>query len=297
MSVDAPAKVNLDLHVTGRIGSGPRAGYHRIDSLIVFAEIGDVLTLEPGADLALETEGPFAPALPAADDNLVLGAARTLRARAGVGAGALVRLAKRLPVAAGLGGGSADAAAALRGLDRLWGLDLDRDRLQEIAAELGADVPVCLEGKPAVVGGYGERVLPAPTLPRGLWLVLANPGVEVSTARVFARLGGPFRAVPRRPAGYADAAQLAAALAQARSDLEAPARGLAPEIGQVLEALEGRPGCLIARLSGSGATCFALFGEKRPAAAATEALQCRNPGWWVTRTRILEASPDGLPQP
>jgi 4-diphosphocytidyl-2-C-methyl-D-erythritol kinase len=276
----AHAKVNLCLHVLGR-----RADlYHEIDSLAVFAAAADTLLAEPAPALTLEVEGRFAAALGAAEDNLVLRAARALAAAAGVDAGARLRLVKRLPVAAGIGGGSADAAAALRALDRLWGLEFGPARLGAIAAGLGADVPVCLGVQPARMGGVGQRIGPAPVLPC-FGLLLANPGIALSTPAVFAARRGPFDPPADLPGSWPDAAAMAAGLARCRNGLEAAAIALCPPVARVLEVLGRLPGARLARLSGSGASCFTLFDDDRAAARAAVLLAQDQPGWWVASGR------------
>ena len=272
----APAKVNLTLHVTGRRADG----YHLLDSLVVFAGVGDRLRLRPAEGLSLALEGPFANGVPAGCDNLVLRAARAL----GPGVGAALVLDKRLPPASGLGGGSGDAAAAMRLLARHRGLPAPEPMA---GLELGADVPVCLAGRPARMSGIGERLGPCPALPPA-WLVLVNPGVETPTGAVFAALerrDGP--PMPEVLPDWADTAALAAWLAGMRNDLEPPARALFPVIGSVLEALKGQAGCLLARMSGSGATCFGLFGSAAAAAEAARRLGAAQPGWWVADAPIL----------
>jgi 4-diphosphocytidyl-2-C-methyl-D-erythritol kinase len=252
----------------------------------VFAALGDRLTLAPADDLALEAAGPFAADLPpAADDNLVLRAARHLAALAQVRHGARLLLEKNLPVASGIGGGSADAAAALRGLARLWGLELGEDRLREIGLALGADLPVCLLGRPARLRGRGERLDPVRGLP-AIPLVLANPRRPVPTARVFAALD-PVAPRPPRAAGLPASpslARLVAWLAESRNDLEAPATAVEPAVAEVLEALRARPDCWLARMSGSGATCFGIFPTPDAAARAAAGLAAARPGWWVAAT-------------
>jgi 4-diphosphocytidyl-2-C-methyl-D-erythritol kinase len=281
---DAWAKVNLTLHVTGRRADG----YHELDSLIVFAGVGDELALSPAERLVLEVEGPFAAALGGTDPqaNLVLRAAAALQARFGVARGARCRLVKRLPVAAGLGGGSADAAAALRGLAALWGVTADDGALADLAAGLGADVPVCLAARPSLVSGIGEVVRPAPPLPP-VWLVLANPGVALSTPAVFEARRGAFSAPAHCPRGFASALELAHWLAACGNDLEEAARGLAPDIAAVLGELGATDGCLLARMSGSGATCFGLYEGETRARGAAEALAAVRPGWWVAAAPVL----------
>jgi 4-diphosphocytidyl-2-C-methyl-D-erythritol kinase len=273
----APAKVNLALHVTGRRNDG----YHRLDSLVVFAEVGDVLRARAGGDLSLTVTGRFAAALATEPDNLVLRAARALAAAAGIAATAALTLEKNLPVASGIGGGSADAAAALRLLARLWRIAPPDPVL---ALRLGADVPVCLAGRPARMGGIGEALSAIPALPP-CGLALVNPGVGVATREVFAARAGAFSPPLPAPEAWPDAAALAGWLARERNDLEAPALRVQPAIGGVLAAVRARPGCLLARMSGSGATCFGLFADPAAAAAAADALA--RPGWWTWGGRIL----------
>lgn len=280
------AKINLTLHVTGRRDDG----YHEIDSLIVFAGIGDGLEITPGPRITLEIAGPFAPALRTADgDNLVIAAARALAARYGIEAGARLRLDKQLPVAAGLGGGSADAAAALHGLVDLWGLDVPAAELHAVAASLGADVPVCLAGRPSFVAGIGERVVAAPALPPA-WLVLANPGVPLTTAAVFAALQGDFSAPMRWREPIVDLRAWTARLTACRNDLEAPALALVPEVREVLATLRDTAGCMLARMSGSGATCFGLYAVEAAATAAARRIAATRPGWWVRAAPLRSAA-------
>lgn len=271
----APAKVNLFLHVTGRRADG----YHLISSLMVFADIGDDIAVSPADSLSLEIDGPFAAALSPGRGNLVLRAAEGLAALAGVAPRAAIRLTKRLPVASGIGGGSADAAAALRALVRLWQIDPDRQALSRLALGLGADVPVCLWGRPSAVSGIGEMLAPAPPLPAA-WLVLVNPGVAVPTKEVFAARTGPYSALAPLDRAPADAADLARLLKERRNDLAAPAQRIAPSIAAVLASLETNAGCLLARMSGSGATCFGLFATADGAAAAAAAIARQRPDWW-----------------
>lgn len=275
----APAKVNLTLRVVGRRPDG----YHDIESLVVFASVGDALTLTAGPRLALTVRGPTAGLLGAVTDNLVLKAARALAERVdGLKLGRFV-LSKRLPVAAGLGGGSADAAAALRLLARANRLALDDVRLREAACATGADVPVCLDPRPRLMRGIGD-ILSAPIeLPR-LPAVLVNPRVPVPTKDVFARLAAPLvsQAAPApedRPP--TDRTALLSYLRDRGNDLEAPAMALQPVIAEVLIALRRFAACRLARMSGSGATCFALFDTAKAAAAAVRVLRARHAAWWV----------------
>ncbi|PJI43582.1 4-(cytidine 5'-diphospho)-2-C-methyl-D-erythritol kinase [Ferrovibrio sp.] len=281
----APAKINLFLHVTGRRpAQGPQAGYHELESLVVFAQdiaACDRIAVTPAETLSLTLDGPQAGALAGShDDNLVLRAARQLQAMNG--RTAAIALTKTLPVASGIGGGSADAAATLHVLRALWQIEVDDDTLARMAAQLGADVPVCLFGRAAVMTGIGEQIVAQPLPP--FWLVLANPGIALATREVFSALAGqygPPMPFERRPDSAAD---LAILLRARRNDLEAPARFLSPEIDPVLAALKAQNGCLLARLSGSGATCFGLFAEKRDAEFAARNLSRAYPKWWTAAT-------------
>jgi 4-diphosphocytidyl-2-C-methyl-D-erythritol kinase len=284
----APAKINLTLRVLGRRADG----YHELESLVAFARVGDALTFAPGGALTLAVSGPTAQAAGDNADNLVLKAARALAERiAGLPLGSFA-LSKRLPVAAGLGGGSADAAAALRLLARAIGIALDDPRLMQAAQATGADVPVCLDPKPRLMRGVGDILSDPLDLPR-LFAVLVNPGVAVSTRDVFAALN-----LASRPASGDGASPsplvlqgwggeptaLVAALAKDRNDLEAPAIELEPAIADVLSVLHGLPDCRLARMSGSGATCFGLFPTNAAAAAAARTLRVGYPQWWVRAT-------------
>jgi 4-diphosphocytidyl-2-C-methyl-D-erythritol kinase len=269
----APAKVNLFLHIVGRRVDG----YHLLDSLAVFTEAGDVLQAAEADALSLRLEGPFAGGLAAELDNLVLRAARALAAETGIAARGRLVLQKNLPVASGIGGGSADAAAALRLLCRLWRTTPDADALARIAAGLGADVPVCLASRAARMGGIGEHLDPAPSLP-DCGIVLVNPGAPLATADVFRTRQDGWSPAALLPGTWSDTAAMAADLGALRNDLEPAAINLQPVIGDVLGALSGVAGCLLARMSGSGATCFGLFADAGAAARAAEDL--RRPGWW-----------------
>lgn len=268
----AAAKVNLALHVTGRRDDG----YHRLDSLVAFADTGDRVTAETAGALTLEVTGPEAAGVPAGPENLVLRAAAAF----GTPAGARIVLDKHLPPASGIGGGSADAAAALRVLAALWDRPLP-DATAVLA--LGADVPVCLAGVTARMGGIGEDVAPAPPLPP-VWAVLANPRVALPTPAVFAALArrdnGPLPPLPDR---WRDAGELAHWLAGTRNDLEPPAQALCPPVTSVLAALSATSGALIARMSGSGATCFALYSS---AGSAAEAAATLPQAWWRAACRL-----------
>jgi 4-diphosphocytidyl-2-C-methyl-D-erythritol kinase len=289
MRVAAPAKINLYLHVVGRRTDG----YHELDSLVAFADIADFVTARPAADLSLAVNGPFAAALGGAGaDNLVLQAACLLASHCGVTAGAALRLTKNLPVASGIGGGSSDAAASLRALQTLWKLQPSVNDLGGLAARLGADVPICLLGRPAWLGGIGELLAPAPALPP-VSVVLANPGIALATPAVFKARRGPFSAPSRFAGSIPDAAGLAQLLASRRNDLTEAAIGIVPAVADVLARLAACEGALIARMSGSGATCFALFAETTAARAAATRISGERPGWWVAAGRLAAASDRG----
>lgn len=278
----APAKVNLYLHVLGRRADG----YHLLDSLVVFAGEGDRIEAAAAEDLRLAVSGPFGADVPAGEDNLVLRAARALAAATGQPARGAIRLEKQLPVASGIGGGSADAAAVLRALVKLWNVSLADGELAGIALGLGADVPMCLHGRPVFVGGIGEDIAEAPALP-ACALVLANPRIPLPTPQVFRGRTGPFSASGRFEATPRDAAALAELLARRGNDLTAAAIALVPEVATVLDALSTTPGVLLARMSGSGATCFGLCADLPAAQAAAGVLADQHPGWWIAAADIV----------
>jgi 4-diphosphocytidyl-2-C-methyl-D-erythritol kinase len=273
----APAKVNLTLRVTGRRTDA----YHLLDSLVVFAGVGDRLTVHPASGLSLAVTGPFGIGLVGEGDNLVLRAARRLAEAADIVPHGALTLEKNLPVASGIGGGSSDAAATLRLLARYWSISLPERTMERLALGLGADVPVCLARRPARMAGIGEVLSPVPALP-ALGMVLVNPGVACPTAAIFrarAEAGAGFSPADAVPAdGWGEARSLAAALAGIGNDLEAPAMTVAPVIGEVLAAIRAQPDCLLARMSGSGATCFGLFPDAVAAVRAAGALA--GEGWW-----------------
>ena len=288
---NAPAKVNLTLRVLGRRDDG----YHEISSLVVFADFADRLTLSPGDELTLSVAGPRAAGAGSVADNLVLKAARALAARLpGMVQGAIA-LEKNLPAAAGIGGGSADAAASLRLLARANRLPATDPRVYDAARVTGADVPVCLDLQPRLMWGIGEKLSPPLALPR-LAAVLVNPGVAVSTKDVFANWTKKDRAAtPLEPAAIAackDSASLVALLAGDGNDLEEPAVKLAPAIAEVLAALRATQGCRLARMSGSGATCFAIFDEDNAAQAAALSLTRQYPHWWTKACRLGAGAAD-----
>ncbi|WP_265515853.1 4-(cytidine 5'-diphospho)-2-C-methyl-D-erythritol kinase [Nitratireductor luteus] len=283
MQCHAPAKINLALHVTGRRPDG----YHLLESLVVFTEFGDLLEAEDARQDSLSITGPQAARVPISGENLVVKARDMMRERFGAVTGTPValHLDKQLPVAAGIGGGSANAAAALDLLCRFWKIDPDRQELNEIALALGADVPMCLAGQPLLARGIGEVLEPVQTLPR-LAMLLVNPNLPLPTPQVFSALGRrdneplPELDFQNAPGG------LARWLRASRNDLERPARELLPQINDVLDAIE-KHGAHLARMSGSGATCFGLFDHIEAARQAGEAIVARHPEWFVRATVTL----------
>jgi 4-diphosphocytidyl-2-C-methyl-D-erythritol kinase len=282
----APAKVNLFLHV----GAPAEDGFHPVSTLMVFADIGDTVAVQPAEAPDFEVTGPFSGPLEGQPDNLVERAAEALLAHVG-GPQPPFRLIldKQLPVAAGLGGGSSDAGAALRLLRQALGLAVQDEWLTAIAARLGSDGPACLWARTVIGEGRGDRLLAAPEMP-ALDAVLVNPGVASSTPQVYRAydaagcLGDALR--PRLPERFEDVIETAAVLATCRNDLEAPAVALQPAIGEVLETLRGEPETLLARMSGSGATCFAICAGDIEAEGLAERLQSMRPDWWVRRCRL-----------
>jgi len=280
----APAKVNLTLRVVGRRSDG----YHTLESVVVFADVADRLSLQPGGKTSLTVRGPNAAGAGKIADNLVLRAARALAAEiGGLKAGRFV-LTKQLPAAAGIGGGSADAAAALRLLARANRLKLSDPRVMRAAAKVGADVPVCVDPRPRVMRGVGEILSKPLAVPR-FSAVLINPGVPLKTKDVFDVLHRAKR--KRQPAAQARSmprgrAAFLAYLTRRANDLEPAAIALAPAVGQVLVALQKSPGCELARMSGSGATCFGLFGSAHAARTAARKLAAAHPRWWVCSVRL-----------
>lgn len=276
----ARAKINLALHVTGL----DKAGYHTLDSLVTFTEWGDRLRFAANDDLSLCVRGPFAAGIDR-DDNSVLEAAQKLGALSGSLRGAAVFLEKNMPVASGIGGGSADAAAVLKGLCRLWDVEPDNYDLNALALELGADVPMCLAGRPARIGGIGEVIDPLaiPSFP----MVLVNPRIPLSTPRVFEALGKRDNTAISMPDNPDGTQGWLTALTRMRNDLTAPAVNLVPEIGNCLDALEQTPSCRLARMSGSGATCFGIFDSADSAGEAARRFGRDHGDWWSIATRSV----------
>ncbi|HUD90942.1 4-(cytidine 5'-diphospho)-2-C-methyl-D-erythritol kinase [Sphingobium sp.] len=277
----AYAKVNVALHVRARRDDG----YHALESLFVFAENGDRLEGHATDDGAIDLliDGPFCAGLDAGADNLVVRAARALQAYLGDQRGAAIRLTKNLPVASGIGGGSADAAATLRLLARLWDVRIELEELAGLALDLGSDVPACIASVTQLVSGRGEHLARHEVDGlEGLPMLLVNPGVGVSTGSVFAGWD-------RQDRGGLDAGSIDMLIKEGRNDLERAAIGVAPVIAQVLATMEGADGLLLARMSGSGATCFALFEDKAMMAQSAVAIRAAHADWWVMETRIRSA--------
>ena len=258
--------------------------------MIAFADIHDLIRIEPADTLRLTLEGPFAPALNSDPNNLVLRAATALADQAGLQPGASIILSKNLPVASGIGGGSADAAATLRILNIFWQAGLDDPALSRLGQSLGADVPVCLFGRTARVQGIGEHIAPGPDLP-DIGLLLVNPGVGVPTAAVFSKRQGAYSRPADLPASFETAASLVDFLLHCHNDLLTPARHLSPQIDVVLADITQQPDCLFASLSGSGATCFGIFADIATACAAASTLQRVQAGWWIHAGKFLTMTP------
>lgn len=287
--INAHAKVNLSLHVVGRRDDG----YHELESIIAFIDIADRITLQPADEITLSISGPESMGLPGGSDNLTLRAARWLRDRAGESHGVAIALEKHIPVAAGLGGGSADAAAVLGGCARLWKLSGSPPISDAaLATDLGADVPVCRFGKAAFVTGIGERYDSLPPWPK-IWVVLVNPRVSLPTAHVFRNFSGPFKqpeATCTASAAWGESASaFVESLSSCSNSLTESAVEQVPAIEDVLTALEETPGCHLARMSGSGPTCFGLFATQEDAVRGAAAIADKNQGWWTRSSRLLTA--------
>lgn len=280
----APAKINLFLHV----GPVDDEGYHPLTSLVAFADVGDIVSVERSNRLSLTVGGPFAAGLADDPDNLILRALRALGEATGIGEPPLqVHLDKRLPIAAGLGGGSSDAGAALKRARDLMGLGLDDAALGQIAAVVGADGPMCLHARTAWAEGRGEVLTFEPNLPP-LHALLVNPGVPSPTGAVYRAYDAAPRALEARstpPAGWS-ASDVIDWLAEQCNDLEAPAIALQPAIGAAMQAVAALPDARLIRMSGSGATVFALFDTRKVAEDAATALAAEQPGWWITPTTL-----------
>ncbi len=273
----APAKINLALHVTGRRVDG----YHELDTLAVFADCGERIAASPADRLTLAVAGPFAADAPAGRANLVVKAAQALLTAAGVKAGAAIRLEKHLPAGAGLGGGSADAAATLRALNRLFRAGFDEPKLAALGAELGADIAMCVHARALRARGIGEVIEPLSNIPP-LPLVLVWPAKPVATASVFKRLKNVINApLPGLPDKLATSEAVVAYLAKTRNDLQPVAIEVEPVIGDALDAIAATDQCLLARMSGSGSACFGIYPDMAAANAARQAICATHRQWWI----------------
>jgi 4-diphosphocytidyl-2-C-methyl-D-erythritol kinase len=273
----APAKLNLYLHVTGKQPDG----YHLLESLMIPVDICDVVEVSKSDILELNITGDFALRAGDLQNNIVLKAAQKLAEAAGVeNFGAQINLQKNIPVGAGLGGGSSDAAAVLKGLNDLWGLGFSINKLAKIALPLGADVPFCLFGKPAFVRGIGEEIMLAPPLPK-MHILLVNPMQPLATAKVFTHKNIDFSPAMPAPAIHRDIGKFVSELKKYHNDLEANATHLMPQIQDILNVISAQKGCLLARMSGSGATCFGIFEDAASVKVAAEVIGVERGDWWV----------------
>ena len=280
--VYARAKINLYLHVLNR----REDGYHELDSLFVFGDLADVIAVTPARSLSLEIRGPFAGKLSAKDENSVLRAARLLADAVQIRPQTKITLTKNLPIAAGLGGGSADAAAVLRALAELWRISPSAVDLTLLGLGIGSDVPACLLSEPCYVGGIGEQIEPIPALP-ALPLLLVNPGVELATSSVFRTFGTKFSETARFPEVPTTIPNLISLLQTRHNDLQRPAIEQCSGIAEILHVINETEGCLLARLSGSGATCFGIYENIVEAKQAAASLKKR--GWWAEATMTAKA--------
>jgi len=278
----AGAKLNLYLHLTGKRDDG----YHLLDSLVCFLAIGDTITVAAAEELSLSIEGEFSTTLQANDNNLVMRAAKALQSYTGTTQGAAITLHKHLPVAAGLGGGSSDAATAAKLLRALWGVAVSQEALTQLLLPLGADMAVCVHGGPAFMSGIGERIEPLPSLP-ALPILLVNPRVELSTAAVYQAYHNIGRWMGRPSLDFSSAEALCVGLAGARNNLQQPAISLCAAVADVLLTLETQMGVHFARLCGSGATCFGVFDSRASLERAAETIRRDQPDWWVAPTMSL----------
>lgn len=281
--VFAPAKINLSLHV----GKPLPNGRHPIESVVAFADVGDVVWAEEGERPSLALAGPYGRALAGERDNLVLRAAQLLAAGAGKTSGVKLTLEKNVPIASGIGGGSSDAAATLKALNQLWALGLSDADLENIAREIGADVPACVGARACYMTGTGEDIVPIEIPP--LHGVLVNPNIPAPTGAVYKKfdergLGGAFARTP--PPFWREREEALAGLASLRNDLTAPAIEIAPPIAEIASVIETAGGARLARLSGSGATMFALTDDAVSAAALAAKIESARPNWWVKAARL-----------
>lgn len=283
LTIFAPAKLNLFLHITKRLSNG----YHALDSLVAFADIGDIITIESAPSFSFHVKGPFADSFKEEEcsaflngENLVIKAARSLSQVADHSLNIKITLTKNLPLSSGLGGGSSDAAATIWGLQELWNLPHDADYIIPLMTKLGADVPVCLNCRPTIMQGVGDILLPAPTMPE-IPLLLINPMISCATQDIFLHHNGTFKKKTSLPKSFNSVFDLAETLRTLENDLFEPALNLIPKIGNVINALNAQEHCLFSRMSGSGASCFGLFETIEHAENTAEKISAENPDWWV----------------
>lgn len=281
--LQAPAKINLFLHITGKRDDG----YHLLQSVMVFVDVGDRIDFAPHDTLFLDVEGPFAGEMPQAHDNLIYKAAQLLAKEYGTHVRGRVNLNKLLPVASGIAGGSSDTAAALKGFARLWGLPDEHDRMMKLAQKLGADVPACFIGKPVWAEGTGEKIMRLPEMP-AMHFVLVNPLIQTPTPEVFARFRNRYSPPIQFSGRRKTMQEWIADLKNYRNDLTDAAMEVTPQIREVLDALNATPNCRLARLSGSGATCFGVYDTAEAAIAAVNKLKLAQPRWWVAPANLVK---------
>jgi len=273
-TITAQAKINLYLHVTGKRADG----YHLLDSLICFAEFGDEISVSPADDITLEITGEFGDGL-SSEDNLIVKAANLLKNKYNIKQGANIKLEKNLPVGAGIGGGSADAAAAAKLLVELWDLSCINNELADLLLPLGADIPVCIHSKTSYVSGIGDIIEPLSGFPE-IYMVLVNPLKHVSTPEIF-QMGFDSYNEPVNHRSFDNIDQLVEFLAECSNDLESNAVKLVPEISDIIDIIKRQEGCRLSRMSGSGATCFGIFDNKANAKKASNYIRDKHPNWWV----------------
>lgn len=284
LKVHVPAKINLFLHVLGNSSNG----YHELESLVAFTEVGDDLLIEPADKLTFALKGPFSNKLLLNESNLVVQAAQLMGKGFKSLPGAKITLEKNLPIASGIGGGSADAAAVFSALNVFWRIGKTNKELAALGLSLGADVPVCIYGKTAFLGGIGEIIEPAPELP-SMGVLLVNPNLSLSTASVFSSFDSAFSKANNKIESWLNLQNFITYLQEKRNDLELSAKRLAPEINEVLNVLENEPNCLLARLSGSGATCFGLFSSSDGAKKGKQSISQKHQEWWVRDTKFISS--------
>jgi 4-diphosphocytidyl-2-C-methyl-D-erythritol kinase len=281
MKIPAPAKLNLFLHICGRRADG----FHLLDSLYVFTEFGDHVSLRPATNFDLQLSGEFSNAVASGEENIALKAARKLARYANYDSGVSMHLEKNIPVGAGLGGGSADAGAALRGVRDLWNCPVSDSELQELALSLGSDIPACVMSRACQVRGVGEWLIPVFITPE-VWVLLVNPRIELLTAQVYRNYTGAFRKEISLPERINSFDELIALLTPVTNDLQEPAISMVPDIAKVITAIESTEGCRISRMSGSGATCFGLYESKDALMTAAREVEEAHPKWWCKATKL-----------